>query len=152
MFEDSWISFNVHGKGRGDILFWALNTGGWYFILGRRGETGCYFNLGGVGDLIGRWGCKQLPHTFITVRICHCVNNCWFKAFLQHSLVTMNLYERELPERCTCMAPAGEIWLTFLALLMIVSQSFSDWGTNYVCSSVYLSRLSYLKSMCWNLV
>ncbi len=36
----------------------------------------------------------------------------------------------------------------FLVLLTIVSKSFSDWGTNYVCSSVCLSfcpsRLSYL--------
>ncbi len=49
-----------------------------YFILVRRGETGCYFNLGSGTDinLFGRWGCKQLPHTFMAVRICHCVNNC----------------------------------------------------------------------------
>ncbi len=42
-----------------------------YFILVRRGETGCYYNLGGGTDinLIGGWGCK---HTFIDVQICHC--------------------------------------------------------------------------------
>ncbi len=46
-----------------------------YFILVRRCEIDCYYNLG-VGtdiNLIGRWGCK---HTFIAVRICHGINNC----------------------------------------------------------------------------
>ncbi len=36
------------------------------FHFGEEGWTGCYFILGGGTDinLLGRWRCKQLPHTF----------------------------------------------------------------------------------------